>query len=131
VNNTQGEVGTSGNSNDTFGARDDGATPGGTDPAPRPDRTSEELSYRGVDNSRQGQGPALTSGGHVDLSNVPVVNSRDDMFWIQDGAARVAVMTPERGSVVRTGSKVDITGVAESDGQGGLRIRASHVEIHP
>jgi hypothetical protein len=130
VDTEQIGVGTTGNSIDAVGERGNDRSPGGTDPAPRPDSTRDELKYRGVDSPSQGPMPALRSGGHVDIRNMTVVESRDNMFWIQDGAKRVAVMAPAHGPAVKNGSRVDVTGVAESDGQGGLRVRAERVKVH-
>jgi hypothetical protein len=129
VGTDQNQVGTTGDTIDAAGERSNDTTPGGIDPAPRPDSTRDELRYRGADSEPQGPMPALKSGGDVELRNMTVVESRDNMFWIQNGSKRVAVMAPKHGPAVQTGARVDVTGVGESDGQGGLRIRAERVDV--
>lgn len=73
--------------------------------------------------------PRTVVGQRIDLRDVSVVQAPERaMFWIPDGPARSAVVAPPRALAVRAGSRVNVSGVVESDGQGGVRIRATHVE---
>ena len=123
-----GEVGTA-------GARDD--SPGGFDPAPRPDNTQEELDDRGnvgapgprpfteldalLENT-----PGTTVGRRVELGDVDVASAQPGGFWIHDGNARVEVVAPDAPGV-RAGQSVDVTGTIEPNGADGIRIRAERV----
>jgi hypothetical protein len=49
------------------------------------------------------------------------------LFWVEDGNAKVAVAAAEGGPAVTPGSRVDVSGVVEPDGQGGARIRATRI----
>jgi hypothetical protein len=134
----QGTVGERGNADDT---------PGGFDPAGRRDSTNEEIEFRGGSQDSRGPMPGLTTdaplgdlramlaadsrnvlGRRIDVQDVEVVEARDaGSFWVRDGDSRVAVSAPEGSPAVRAGAKVDVSGVVEPDGQGGVRIRASRV----
>jgi hypothetical protein len=118
---------------DTIGTVGDEATPGGFNPDPRADTPREEVEYRG--------GSAMTSlgavveakdqaiGRSVDLENVTVADVRSaTSFSIQDGDRRVSVEAPAGGPSVRDGSRIDVSGVIESNGQGNVRIRATRIE---
>ena len=146
------QIGTSGDSADGAdvigerGNRDD--TPGGRNPAPRPDSTADELRTRGVDQPSvelPGTNPSamltgLTllegepkdlAGRRIDLRNVEVFNARGaSQFWVQEGNNKVEVTAPRNGPAVKDGAKVDVSGVVEEDGRGGVRIRAERVEIN-
>jgi hypothetical protein len=123
-NDPQDGVGTTGDRQDVVGERGNDATPGGINPDPRPDSTQDELKFRGVDE------PA-SPGGQLDLTGVRVVGVRDDgrTFWVQSGDDQVEVSAPQGAPQVKPGSMVSISGVNESDGQGGTRIRASRVTV--
>jgi len=124
----RGEVGTAGD-------RDN--SPGGFEPAPRPDSTQEELEGRGDIGAPRPQPftelsdlledkPGTIAGRRVDLHDVDVAAAQPGRFWIHDGNARLEVIAPE-GQTVRTGQSVDVTGTVESDGSSGVRVRADHV----
>lgn len=146
------QIGTSGDSTDRLdavgerGNRDD--TPGGIDPTGRPDSTTDELRNRGVDQPStalpgtnrstmltglsmlEGEPKDLT-GRRVDLRNVEVIDARgSSQFWVQDGNNKAEVTAPRNGPAVKSGSHVNITGVVEEDGRGGVRIRAERVEMN-
>ena len=124
-NDPQEGVGTTGDRQDVVGERgNDDDTPGGINPDPRPDSTVDELKFRGVD------APA-SRGGAMDLTGVRVVGVRDDgrTFWVQSGDDQVEVSAPDGAPQVKPGSTVSISGVRESDGQGGTRIRARRVTV--
>jgi len=146
------QIGTSGESNDRIdavgerGNRDD--TPGGVDPGPRPDSTAEELRNRGVNQPSQplpglardtmltglpmleGE-PKQMVGRRIDLRNVEVVDARgSSQFWVQDGNHKAEVTAPRNGPAVKSGSKVNLSGLVEDDGRGGVRIRAERVEMN-
>jgi hypothetical protein len=146
------QVGTSGDSDDRIdivgerGNRDD--TPGGTNPEPRPDSTAAEIENRagnpdppdfpGVRPERDLAGlarlegePKDLVGRRIDLSNVEVVNARGaSQFWVQEGNNKAEVTAPRNGPAVKSGSKVNLSGVVEEDGRGGVRIRAERVEMN-
>jgi hypothetical protein len=123
-----GEVGTGGD-------RDD--SPGGFDPAPRPDSPQDELDDRGNIGAPSPRPftelsalledkPGTTVGRRVDLNDVDVASAEPGRFWIHDGNTRVEVVAPDVRSV-RAGQSVDLTGTIESDGADGIRIRAERV----
>jgi hypothetical protein len=146
------QIGTSGNADerqDIIGERgnsDD--TPGGSNPAPRPGSTADELRHRGVDQpsaSLPGTNPnaMLTglallegepkdlAGRRIDMRNVEVFNARGpSQFWVQEGNSKVEVTAPRNGPAVKDGSNVNVSGVVEEDGRGGVRIRAERVEVN-
>jgi hypothetical protein len=127
------------------GNRDD--TPGGVNPDPRPESTADELRNRGVD---QPPPPGATRntmltglamlegepkdmvGRRVELRNVEVVDARGaSQFWVQDGNNKAEVTASRNGPAVKSGSRVNVSGVVEEDGRGGVRIRAERVEMNP
>lgn len=134
----------SGDVSEMVGTAGDRQTPGGAEPGKVPGSTRDELERRGAGSPPQGPAAAtrlteLTAmveadprtivGRRIEVRGVSVVQAPDNaMFWIQDGPARAAVVAPPRAPAVRAGSRVNVSGVVESDGQGGVRIRATHVE---
>ena len=146
----QQQVGTSGVPDDRLdtvgerGNRDD--TPGGFDPAPRPDSTADELRYRGADSPSAslpgGRDATLTGlamlegepkdlvGRRIDFRNVMVIDAESPThFWIQDRNVKAEVTAPQRGPAVKNGSRVNVDGVVEEDGRGGVRIKADSVDV--
>jgi len=144
-------VGTTGDPDDRLdvvGERGNRDTPGGFDPAPRPDNTAEELKYRGTDQPpvqlpglRRGlliTGLAMLEGEpkdlvgrRVDVKNVNVFDAQErSHFWIQDGNVKAEVTAPRGGPAVQNGSRVNVTGTVEEDGRGGVRIRADRVDVN-
>ena len=144
-------IGTSGaqDRNDVVGERgnrDD--TPGGFNPEARPDNTADELRNRGADQSSnplpgvrsetmltglamlEGE-PKDLVGRRVDFRNIEAVDARgSSQFWIQDGHNKAEVTAPRNGPAIKSGSKVNVSGVVEEDGRGGVRIRAERVEVN-
>jgi hypothetical protein len=127
------------------GNRDD--TPGGVEPTPRPDSTADELRNRGADQPSNPPGvrretmlsglamlegePKDLVGRRIDLRNVEVVDARgSSQFWVQDGHNKAEVTAPRNGPAVKSGSKVNVNGVVEEDGRGGVRIRAEQVQVN-
>jgi hypothetical protein len=117
---------------DTIGTVGDDSTPGGFDPASRPDSSRDERNFRGAE-------PLTSLGAMLDDRN-PVIGrsvavkdmtvvdaSGSAHFSIQDGNHRIAVSAPPGSPTVRNGSRVDVSGVMESDGQGGVHIRATQI----
>ena len=147
----RGQIGTSGIDvgDDIIGERGNRAdTPGGVDPAPRAESTADELRRRGVDQPAkplpglrpetmltgvamlEGEPKELT-GRRINLRNVNVVDVRGaSQFWVQDGNHKVEVTAPRGGPAVKSGSTVNVSGVVEEDGRGGVRIRAERVEMN-
>jgi len=145
-------VGTAGNTNDRLDAVGErgnpGDTPGGGDPAARPGSTADELRSRGLDQPGKPlpgvRGDAMLTGlpmlegepkdlvgRRIDLRNVNVVDARGaSQFWVQEGNAKAEVTAPRGGPAVQNGSKVNVSGVVEDDGRGGVRIRAERVEMN-
>ena len=145
-------IGTSGPDSDRLdpigerGNRDD--TPGGFNPDPRPGSTAEEVEFRsgkpdqpafpgtspGADLTRldmlEGEPKDLVRR-RVEFRDVKVVDAQDAThFWIQDGNVKAEVSAPRGGPAVKSGSSVDVTGVVEEDGRGGVRIKAERVETN-
>lgn len=133
-------VGTTGNPTDD--------RPGGFNPEPRPDSTAEELKYRGVDQPGtplpglrreltltglamlEGE-PKDLVGRRIEIRNVNVVDAQDpSLFWVQNGNVKAEVSAPRGGPAVKSGSKVNVSGVVEEDGRGGVRIRAERVDVN-
>jgi hypothetical protein len=129
------EIGTTGEGQDVVGERGNREdTPGGFDPAARPGSTAEEIEFRGGGAPLNELGSALEDeprtviGRRIDVRDVTVAEVRDaGQFWVQDGNAKVAVSAPGSGPAVQAGHRVNLSGVVEGDGQGGVRIRASRV----
>jgi hypothetical protein len=119
-------------------------TPGGFDTAPRPDKTTDELKYRGVNQPPQGPMPPLhdntpitkvsdfggsnaIAGRPVDLDNVTVDRMEGDAFWVRDGNDLVQVVAAP-GLALTKGGHVRVVGVAETAGST-ARVKASKVEV--
>jgi hypothetical protein len=128
------------------GARAAEPTPGGVDPAPRPDSTRDELEFRGAGEPPQGPMPPLgrplnelgsafedqaeSIGRRIELSDVEVERvEADGTFWVKDGNARAHVLGPRDGDSVRSGDRVDVRGTVEADDRGGIRIRAAETNV--
>ena len=114
-------------------------TAGGQDPAPRPGSTQDELEYRGATSSNAPvpitkigavlvDSPATVIGRRADFHEAAVASAHPGGFWIHDGNAKVEVVAPAGAPSARTGQAVDVTGTIESDGRGGVRIRATRVD---
>lgn len=112
-------------------------TAGGQDPAPRPDSTRQELEYRGSGGPTAAiteidavlvDTPATVIGRRVDFHDVDVATTHAGGFWIHDGNAKVEVVSPDGTPSVRTGQAVNVNGTVESNGRGGIRIRAERVD---
>jgi hypothetical protein len=88
-------------------------TPGGFDPAPSFDKTSDELSFRGG------------TSDSVKLEGVEVELADGDTFWVRDGNTSVAIIAPGGMPTVRTGQRVDIVGTKDSRGN----VRASRIDV--
>ena len=147
----QQQIGTSGVPDDRLdtvgerGNRDD--TSGGFDPAPRPDSTADELKFRGGDSPSASlpgarrdatlTGLAMLEGApkdlvgrRIDFSNVIVIDAENPThFWIQDRNVKTEVTAPRGGSAVKNGMRVNVNGVVEEDGRGGVRIKADSVDV--
>jgi hypothetical protein len=146
------QIGTTGSPDDRVdvvgerGNRDD--TPGGNNPDPRHDSTASEVEYRSGNPDQpafpgvhpeldltglatlEGE-PKNVVGRRIDVRNVSVADVQDSLhFWIQDGNHKTEVMAPRGGSAVRKGSRVNVSGVVEEDGRGGVRIRADRVNVN-
>ena len=94
------------------------ATPGGFDPAPRPNSTRDELAYRGD----------LSAGARVSLTDVTVERTDGDMFWVRRGNETIAVVAPGGTPTVRAGQRVNVSGTMEGSGDA-KRIRASRIDV--
>jgi hypothetical protein len=144
------QIGTTGDQRDIVGERgDDPDSPGGFDPAPRPGSTREEIERRGGGSEPQGpaaglagaplnelgsmfddDNPRAAIGRRIDVQDVNVVEAGGpNMFWIQDGNAKAAVIAPAGAPAVHAGSRVNVSGVVEAEGNGGARIRATRVQV--
>ena len=122
-NDPRDGVGTTGV--DAVGERgNDPNTPGGFSADPRQKSTEDELEFRGAGNSG-------TAGDRFELNDVRVVGVRDGgrTFWVEDDGQQVEIAAPENAPAVKAGATVSITGVRESNGQGGTRVRASRVSV--
>jgi hypothetical protein len=117
----------------TAGERNpDETSPGGHEPQPAPESTSDELEHRGGRVLTE-LGALLEENAHGDVGRrVEIADVDVDQvdgptsFWVKDGNARVHVVAPSAGFEVRPGQQVNISGVAERSGDV-LRIRASKV----
>jgi hypothetical protein len=113
-------------------------TPGGGSADPSLDSPRDELEFRGGDDTT-GAGtelrsileaePSASIGRRVTLHDVDVASVEGGSFWIHDGNARVQVRPPSGAGLVRDGQVVDVSGVVESDGADGIRIRADRVTV--
>jgi hypothetical protein len=134
----------------TAGERSPGeSSPGGFEPQGRPGSTRDELERRGAGQRPQGPTPGLSdlrpvtdldavqqmnpttgAGRPVDLRDVEVESAQGNYFWVRDEKAKVAVIASEGAPDLRPGMRVNVSGTAEPDGSGGVRIRAAQVDIH-
>lgn len=113
-----------------------GRTEGGGSADPSPGATAGEIEFRGgaagvpteLGSILEGP-PAQAIGKRVTFHDVDVAATEAGSFWIHDGNARVHVLPPPGTAAVRGGQVVDVSGVVESDGQGGVRIRADRVVV--
>jgi hypothetical protein len=114
-------------------------TAGGQDPAPRPGSTRDELEYRGGNSPDAARPltevgmilrdkPQTTIGRRVDFYDVDVASVNAGSFWVHDGNGKVEVIMPQGAPSVRAGESVHVSGMVESDGGGGVRIRAARVD---
>ena len=105
----------------------------------QPDSTRDEIEFRGADGSSRAlplteidaildDRPGTAIGRRVDLHQVDVASAERGSFWIHDGNAKVEVVAPADTPAVRPGQVVDVSGALESDGRGGVRIRAERVQ---
>ena len=95
-------------------------------PAPgvKPDATLRKLGDM-VDAAPDG-----IIGRHVDVQNVAVADVESaTSFSVQDGSTTVAVVAPASSPAPRNGQRVNIAGIVERDATGGIRIRASRVDM--
>jgi hypothetical protein len=113
-------------------------TPGGGSADPSLNSTRDEVEYRGGDDrggaktelgSMLEARPSDSIGRRVNLHDVDVATVEAGSFWIHDGNARVQVIPPAGSAMVRDGQVVDVSGVVESDGGTGMRIRADRVTV--
>lgn len=109
---------------------------GGFDPAPRPRSTGSEIESRGEDlapitkiGGLVDADPRKIAGRRVDLDDVDVESAQGNMFWVRDGDEKVAVIAPADAPQPRADTRVSVSGVAEPDDSGHVRIRASRIEI--
>ena len=117
-----GTVGTSGERMPREGS------PGGFDPSPEHDSTSDEIEFRGGGEPAQGPMPPLSAQGRVELRDVQVERAEGDTFWVRDGNESVAVVTAGDTPTVRAGQRVDVIGRAENN-DSERRIRATRVDV--
>lgn len=124
--------------------------PGGHSPDPVPASPEKEIEERGVvrDLSEPpaprvkpealltelgvvlDSKPEQIIGHYVDVQDVGVVDVKSaTSFSVQDGRAKVAVVAPTSSPAPRNGQRVNVTGTVERDGTGGVRIRASRVDV--
>ena len=110
-------------------------SPGGFEPAPRPDDTADELEFRGgtggsainsLKDLREESSRTL-SGRRVELDDVEVERADGATFTVRDGDDRATVVTAG-GPTVRPGQRVNVTGIVEQDGNA-VRIRANLIEV--
>jgi hypothetical protein len=125
-----------------------GSAEGGGDPAPRPDTTGDEIERRGGFGTSEGAmpplGPGATltevadisglsaatgAGQRVELRGVEVASGDARTFQIRDGGSTLTVVG-SGDAPVKAGRTVDVKGLVESDGRGGVRVRAQQVDVH-
>jgi hypothetical protein len=123
-------------------------TPGGFDPAGRPDDTQEEIEFRGGGEPPQGPNAGLgttaavtrldaltgdsartMTGRRVKLEDVEVEKADGSAFWVRDGDSRVAVQAAGGSPTVKAGQQVDVEGTVEAAGNEAVRIRASRIDV--
>ena len=143
-----GTTGSPSDRDDVAGERSRDDTPGGSNPDPRHGSTASEVEYRAGNPDPpafpgtrpegdltglamlEGE-PKNVVGRSIDVRNVSVADVQDSShFWVQDGSHKVEVMAPRGGSAMKTGSRVNVNGVVEEDGRGGVRIRAERVGMN-
>jgi hypothetical protein len=74
--------------------------------------------------------PSARVGQPVELSGVEVDRVESGgAFWVKDGNARVQVAAPGDTEAIEAGDRVDLRGTVERDGSGGVRIRASGMQV--
>jgi hypothetical protein len=49
---------------------------------------------------------------------------------VQEGNNKVEITAPRNGPAVKDGAKVNVSGVVEEDGRGGVRVRAERIEVN-
>jgi hypothetical protein len=121
-------------------------TPGGFSADPTPGDTRSEIEFRGAGEPPPGPMPGLGArsvtrlgamregtpqsleGRRIELTNVLVERTQGGTFWVRDGDATSAVVTPGGMPTVRTGQFVNLSGILERDG-GQLRIRATRIDV--
>ena len=125
--------------------------PGGHSPDPVPESPEKEIEERGVvrdlsEPPLPGVRPELMltglrevldskpeqiTGRGVDVQNVDVAQVKDARnFVVHQGNAKVAVVAPDGSPALHSGQRVNVIGTVEPDGAGGVRIRASRVDVH-
>jgi len=107
--------------------RDD-KSPGGFDPAPRPDSTRQELKSRGSDETSIDEMKEASAGSRVYVSDVSVEHAAGDTFTIRDGDDKATVVVPGGMPTVRDGQRVNVSGTIEAAGAT-PRIRASRIDV--
>ena len=97
--------------------------PGPSGPAPADAQALNELgSLRGS--------PASVVGRTIDVRDLNVERPIENQtLWVRDGDARVEVVVPAGTGEVRVDQRVSVRGVVEADGKGGVRIRATAVNV--
>ena len=109
-------------------------SPGGFDPAPRPESTRDELEARGAGERRPGlrelrDGSSGTAAGRtIELRNIEVERADGNTFWVKDGNERATVVTAGGMPTVRAGQRIDLTGTIEISDQE-TRIRATRIDV--
>jgi hypothetical protein len=119
----------------TAGERNpDENSPGGSEPQRTPDSTADEIEHR-TGHAVTELGALLEENAHGELGRRVEIQDVDvdqvdspTSFWVKDGNARVHVIAPSAGIQIRPGQQVNLTGVAERNGEV-LRIRASKVSV--
>jgi hypothetical protein len=107
-------------------------------PDPRHGNTRDELIYRGAGDAQTApvselgglfdEQPSHIIGKHVDLHDVDIAATAEPgVFWVHDGNTKIEVIAPAGTPAVRPGQRIDVSGTAESDTRGGVRIRAARV----
>ena len=109
-------------------------TPGGGDPAPRPNSAADEVRFRGGDSALRTledvAESAPTGGQRVALDNAEIESVRGNTFIVRDGDTRVYVIAPSDNPELRAGRLVDIVGQTERGQNGQPQVRASEVNVN-